>query len=116
MRARQGDVFRAQIAPKIGFGASRDGTQLVVVAQGNALNSVLETIVAVPLVPTAPGARALPLDVLVPAAELGTDRDHLAPVHLLRPIALSRLEPGPVARVSAATAGRLLAAVRRVFQ
>lgn len=69
-----------------------------------------------PLAPASAERARFPLHVTIPATELGGWPEHVAKVHLLRPIALSRLEPGPVARVSAATLGNLLAAVRRVFR
>lgn len=116
-RAQQGEVFLANVAPRIGFAADpAQSRQLVVVAQGNALNGVLDSVLVVPLVPAARNAPRFALDVLVPGAEIGLSRDHLAPTHLLRPLALSRLEPGPIGTLSAATLAKLLSAVRRVFQ
>jgi hypothetical protein len=75
-RAARGEVYLPDIRTRIGFIADRASAGLpVVVVQGNAPNSVLETPVVVPLV-----AARLP-----------------------RPVALSRLRPVPVARVSSAT-------------
>lgn len=116
-RANQGDVYLANIAPRIGFAADRTAARLhVVVLQGNALNSVLDTVLVAPVVPTSDARAQFPLHVTIVASELGGRADHVAKVHLMRPIALSRLEPGPIARVSSATIVRLLTAVRRVFR
>jgi hypothetical protein len=55
------------------------------------------------------------LNVLVPAIELG-NADHVAQTHLVRPVALSRLDPGPAATVSKATLNRILDTLGRVFR
>ena len=116
-RVTQGEVYLANVAARIGFESHpASAQQLVVVVQGNALNSVLESVLIVPLVPAARNMPRFSLDVLVPAAEIHEASDHVAPVHLLRPVALSRLEPGPMASISGATLDRLLDKVRRVFR
>ena len=116
-RVKQGEVFLANVAPRIGFETDlASGRQLVVVAQGNALNSVLESVLVVPLIPAARNTPRYVLDVPVPGAEISTTREHVAPAHLLRPLAISRLEPGPIGKLSPATLAKLLTAVRRLFQ
>ena len=47
-RVRQGEVYLANVVTRIGFAAEPE--LLVVVLQGNALNSVLETLLVAPLV------------------------------------------------------------------
>jgi mRNA-degrading endonuclease toxin of MazEF toxin-antitoxin module len=116
-RARQGEVYLANVAPRIGFAARPDAARmLVVVLQGNAANSVLETVLVAPLVPASEERVRFPLHVTTPGSELGGEADHVAKVHLVRPVALARLEPGPLARVSPTILANLLAAVRRVFR
>ena len=116
-RAAQGDVFLADVAPRIGFDVDPETGRLpVVVLQGNALNSVLETLLVAPLVPANAERIRFPLHVSIPAGELAHRGDHVAKVQLVRPIARSRLSPEPLARVSPATLARLHAAVRRVFR
>ena len=117
IRASQGDVFLADVAPRIGFEVDPTASRLlVVVLQGNALNSVIETLLVAPLAPANEERSRFPLHVPIPALELDGRPDHVAKVQLLRPVALSRLSPDPVGRVSPATLARLLAAVRRVFR
>ena len=113
-QARQGEVYRAILSPRIGFRTDAQAAdQLVVVVQGDALNSALETVLVLPLRSARDGAS--PIDVVVPAAELTTSSDHVTMVHLMRPLALSSLAPGHVARLSRPTLARVLAAVHRAF-
>ena len=116
-RVRQGEIYLANVAARIGFAADQEKARLlVVVLQGNALNEVLETVLVAPLVAANDERVHFPLHVLIPGTELGGRAQQVAKVHLVRPIALSRLEPGPMSSVSARTLAALLAAVARVFR
>ena len=116
-RAKQGEVYWANLGGRIGFARDpEDRNQLVVVVQGNALNEVLETLQVTPLFLATDALRLFPLNVVIPGAELGGLADHLAQAHLTFATALSRLMPGPVARVSQPTLTTLLPVVARVFR
>ncbi len=116
-RAVQGDVFLADVAPRIGFEGDPEAGRLpVVVLQGNAPNSVLETLIAAPLALASEERIRFPLHVRIPPKDLGGLPEHVAKVQLLRPFARSRLSPEPLARVSPATLALLRAAVARLFR
>jgi len=113
-RARQGQVYVATIGGRIGF--ARDPVApgpIVLVVQGNVLNEILDTVQVVPLVPAAEAPR-FSLNVAVAGDELGR-ADHVALVHLARALALSRLQPGPLAAVAQPTLERVLTMLSRVF-
>ena len=116
-RAKQGEVNLATPSGRIGFGRDQnDEGLLVLVVQGEPLNAVLDTVQVAPLVPETPQLRRFPLNVPVPAAEIPGRENHVAQTHLVRPVALSRLAPGPVAVVSQQTLARVLATLERVFE
>ena len=73
--AERGDVF--QLKRRLGFGAEREAERLIIV-QATALNSVLPTLLAVPLEPQAHLFAGQPLAVLVSAGEAGAAADHVA--------------------------------------
>jgi mRNA-degrading endonuclease toxin of MazEF toxin-antitoxin module len=116
-RARQGEIYLASVGGRIGFARDPEArNQLVVVVQGDALNEVLETLQVTPLVRASEALRPLSLNVVIPGAELGGWPDHLAQAHLTSATALSRLMPGPIARISEPTLARLLQVIARVFR
>lgn len=88
----------------------------MLVVQGNVLNEVLDTVQVAPMVAATGEIRRFPLNVLVPGAEIAGRPDHVAQIHLTRPVALSRFAPGPVGRVSDVTLAHALEVLRRVFQ
>ena len=115
--AKQGEIYRANLGGRIGFARDpEDRNQLVVVVQGDTLNEVLETLQVTPLVPASDALRLFPLNVVIPGAEFGGRPDHLAQAHLTFATGLSRLMPGPVARVSDPTLAGLLQVIARVFR
>jgi mRNA-degrading endonuclease toxin of MazEF toxin-antitoxin module len=94
--ADRGDVL--QFASRIGFGASAGGERAVVI-QASPLNSVLPTLLAVPLDVAADPYLGADLLVRVPAAEAGAKRDHVAiPTHI-RFLRRDQFEPGRVGRL-----------------
>jgi len=116
-RAKQGEIYLANLGGRIGFARDLDDrNQLVVVVQGNGLNEVLETVQVTPLVSATDALRLFPLNVVIPGAELGGRPDQLAQAHLTFATALSRLMPGPVARLSEPTLAALLQVVARIFR
>ena len=108
-------MYVATLGGRIGF-ARHLGTsgQVVLVVQGNVLKEIIETVQVVPLVPAAE-APHFSLNVPVPGTELSGRADHVALVHLARALALSRLQPGPMAAVAEATLDRVLTMLHHVY-
>jgi mRNA-degrading endonuclease toxin of MazEF toxin-antitoxin module len=94
--ADRGEVF--QLKRRLGFGEGREGERVVVV-QASALNSILPTVVVVPLEPKTQLFAGMPLAVRVAAAESGAAHDHVALPTAVRALPFDRLAPGRVGRL-----------------
>jgi len=86
---RRGDIVELA-QPRIGF-ARADPMRLALVIQADPANDALGTTVIVPLGDAFDARKLYPFDVVVPAAEVGASRDHVAQVHLLQRVFQSRL-------------------------
>ncbi|MBI4816938.1 MAG: type II toxin-antitoxin system PemK/MazF family toxin [Deltaproteobacteria bacterium] len=91
----RGDVL--QLQRKIGF-AEGESLRMVVV-QSTPLNSILPTIVVVPLDAHSDGLARLPLVVPISARECGSTHDQLAFPSHVRVVATDRFSPGRVGRL-----------------
>lgn len=91
--ADRGDVY--QLKRRLGFGADREAERVVVV-QATALNSILPTLVAVPLEPQVRTFAGLPIAVTISAKEAGAAHDHVALASWVFVVSSDRLAPGRV--------------------
>jgi mRNA-degrading endonuclease toxin of MazEF toxin-antitoxin module len=110
--ADRGDVF--QLKRRIGFGADDDGERVVVV-QADALNSVLPTVLVVPLEPQVSTFAGMPLGVRVSAKEAGATHDHVAIASWIHVARTDRLAPGRVGRLNGSTMVALTDRLRMVL-
>jgi len=100
----RGDVLR--LKRRLGY-AAKGETESVVVVQATTLNSVLPTLIVVPLDP-ATGAYARDQAVVrVSRAEVGSSVDHVAVPWRLRAIAADSLAPGTAGRLQPVTLAAL---------
>jgi mRNA-degrading endonuclease toxin of MazEF toxin-antitoxin module len=94
--ADRGDVLR--LKRRLGFGAKGEADSVVVV-QASGLNTVLPTLLVVPL-DAAVGAYArVPAVLRASREEAGSDVDQVAVPWRLRAISADSLAPGPVSRL-----------------
>jgi mRNA-degrading endonuclease toxin of MazEF toxin-antitoxin module len=100
----RGDVLR--LKRRLGFGA-RGEAESVVVVQATPLNSLLPTVVVVPLDPAVGAFSSHPAALRVSRQELGSTGDQVAVPWRLRAIPADALAPGPVGRVRPATLAAL---------
>ena len=105
---RRGDIVEVA-RPRIGF-AQQGPLRLALVIQADAANEALETTVIVPLEDRFDPRELYPFDVVVPAGEIGTSKDHVAQVHLLERVFRQRLG-NRRGTASAATMTRVVAAL-----
>ena len=111
--ANRGDV----LATKARLGFSPKGeTDLVVVVQADRLNSVLPSLVVIPLDPAAALYAHHPAAVLVPAAEVGSRVDHVAIAPQIGAVRADRLASISVGRLSPQTMAKLDAVLRLVLK
>ncbi len=103
-----------RLKQRLGF-AVRGEEEAVIVFQANALNSVLPTLLVVPMDPAVSLYAGNPLAVLVSGAEAGSKVDHVAVATQLRPVRSDALAPGAVGRLTPSTLTMLETAVRLVL-
>lgn len=110
--ANRGEVLR--LKNRLGFLPQGEAGSVVVV-QANALNTVLPTLLVVPI----DHALALyandPTAVPISAREAGTKTDQVALAPQLRPTRLDHLAPGAVGRLSPPSLARLERVLRLVL-
>jgi mRNA-degrading endonuclease toxin of MazEF toxin-antitoxin module len=102
--ADRGDVF--QLKRRLGCGAEQEAERVVIV-QASPLNSVLPTMIAVPLEPLVDTFAGSPLAVTVSAQEAGATDDHVAIASWLHVVRSDRLAPGRVGKLLPRTMGEL---------
>ena len=109
---RRADIVEVA-QPRIGF-VRAGPMRLALVIQADAANDALETTVIVPLDDRFDPRKRYPFDVVVPAAEIGASRDHVAQVHLLQRVFRARLGDHR-GTAGAATMKQVSAALRRLL-
>jgi len=111
--AERGDVF--QLIRRLGFGAGQEGERVVIV-QADALNSVLPTLLVVPLEANVELFAASPLAVRVSGAECGAGRvEHVAMPPWIRVIRGDHLAPGRVGRFKPRSLAELSTKLRLIL-
>jgi mRNA-degrading endonuclease toxin of MazEF toxin-antitoxin module len=100
----RGDVFR--LKRQLGFSA-KGQADAVVVVQASPLNTVLSTIIVVPLDPAVGAYAGHPAALRLSRQEAGSTVDHVAVTWRLRAIPADALAPGPVGRLRPATLAAL---------
>ena len=98
--ADRGDVLR--LKRRLGF-AAKGETESVIVVQANPLNSVLSTLLIVPLDPSVGAYANHPAVLRITREETGSREDHVAVPWRLRAVSGDALAPGPVGRLRPAT-------------
>ena len=98
--ADRGDVLR--LKRRLGF-AAKGEAESVIVVQANPLNSVLSTLLIVPLDPSVGAYANHPAVLRVTREEAGSREDHVAVPWRLRAVSGDAFAPGPVGRLRPAT-------------
>jgi hypothetical protein len=102
--ADRGDVLR--LKRRLGF-AAKGEAEGVIVVQATPLNSVLSTLLVVPLDPAVGAYTRHPAVLRIPGAETGSAVDQVAVPWRLRAISADACAPGPVGRLRPATLAAL---------
>ena len=92
----RGDVLR--LKRRLGFGAKGEAESVVVV-QANPLNSVLSTLLVVPLDPSVGAYTNHPAVLRISREEAGSRAAHVAVPWRLRAVSADAFAPGPVGRL-----------------
>jgi mRNA-degrading endonuclease toxin of MazEF toxin-antitoxin module len=108
----RGDVLR--LKARLGFLPKGDVGSVIVV-QATPLNSILPSVLVVPLDPAAALYVNQPTAVSIPAKEAGTASSQVAIVSQVRPLRLDHAAPGVAGRLSPATLARIDQILRLVL-